>query len=335
MRILAVVVIVCGMFVNVNAARAESPWIGVHFMVYTDKMLDQLAEQLPALSKRGVTHLILEVNYHFAYQSHPELAPSNGITVVGAKKFADTARAHHIEIIPQINCLGHQSWKQNTAALLKHYPQFDETPGAYPDNKDIYCRSWCPQHPDVNRVVFALIDELIDAFEAKAFHVGMDEVFLIASEHCERCRGGDPAALFAKAVNDLHGHIVGERGVQMLMWGDRLLDAEQTGYGKWEASGNGTAPAIDRIPKDIILCDWHYEKRDRYPSLAIFLDKGFRVWPAGWKKPEAAEAFAAAAKGCQNPRMLGYLCTTWGAVEIQNLADWPALVRPIEKITSP
>jgi len=75
---------------------------------------------------------------------------------------------------------------------------------------------------------------------------------LIASEHCARCRGKDPADLFARAVNDLHGHIVGQRMVEMLMWADRLLDANSTRYGKWEAADNGTAPAIDRIPKDIL-----------------------------------------------------------------------------------
>ena len=46
------------------------------------------------------------------------------------------------------------------------------------------------------------------------------------------------------------------------------------------SSKNGTASAVDSIPKDIIICDWHYEKRADYPSLRYFQDKGFRVWPA-------------------------------------------------------
>ena len=87
-------------------------------------------------------------------------------------------------------------------SLLKTHPEFDETPGQFPNNTNIYCRSWCPQNPEVTKVVFALVDELVGAFETTAFHVGMDEVFIIASEHCPRCKGGDPAKLFAKAVND-------------------------------------------------------------------------------------------------------------------------------------
>jgi hypothetical protein len=169
--------------------------------------------------------------------------------------------------------------------------ELDETPDVPKDNKGIYCRSWCPLHPEVNKIVFALIDELIDAFDSDSFQVGMDEVFLVAHPGCARCKGKDPAELFAKSVNDLHGHIVGERKQTMLMWADRLLDDKKLGYGKWESSANGTAPAIDRVPKDIILCDWHHETRAQgYPSVAYLQEKGFRVLPSSWRNKDAALA---------------------------------------------
>jgi len=89
------------------------------------------------------------------------------------------------------------------------------------------------------------------------------------------------------------------------------LDANVMKYDGWSASKNGTAAAIDRIPKDIILCDWHYEKRADYPSIRYFLDKGFRVWPAGWNDVEATKALIACARRNANERMLGHLSTTW------------------------
>ena len=60
-------------------------------------------------------------------------------------------------------------------------------------------------------------------------------------------------------MNELHDYLVREQGVEMLMWSDRFLDAKTTGYGRWEASDTGSHRAIDRVPKDIIMCDWHYE----------------------------------------------------------------------------
>jgi hypothetical protein len=46
----------------------------------------------------------------------------------------------------------------------------------------------------------------------------------------------------------------------------------KTGYGQWDASENGTAPAIARIPKDIVICDWHYGQPADFPSIRLFQD---------------------------------------------------------------
>ena len=155
------------------------------------------------------------------------------------------------------------------------------------------------------------MDELIDACQSEYFHIGIDEVFVIASDKCPRCKGKDPAELFAKAINDLHGHLK-ERGQTMMLWGDRLLDAEETGYGIWEAAGNGTAPAIEKIPKDIIICDWHYEPREEYASLDIFPEAGFRMMPSVYSNSLGARLFTDAAREKKNPKILGPLCTNWG-----------------------
>jgi hypothetical protein len=206
------------------------------------------------------------------------------------------------------------------------YPQFNETPGKYPNNEGIYCQSWCPLHPEVNTIIFQLMDELIEAFEADSLHAGMDEVFLIGEDACPRCKGKEKAELFAKAVNDYHKHIVEKRKIEMLMWADRLIDAGKINYGKWEASDNNTAAAIDLIPKDIIICDWHYESRDAYESIPMFLNKGFRVWPASWRKPEAAKALIDYSRTFANPKMIGHLNTTWGAVPIKELATFEPML---------
>ena len=56
--------------------------------------------------------------------------------------------------------------------LLRAHPELDETPGKYPGNAGIYCRSYCPLHPKVHEIVFDLIDELVEATGADAFHAG-------------------------------------------------------------------------------------------------------------------------------------------------------------------
>lgn len=269
------------------------------------------------LAPLGVNLIVFEVNYRFAWRSHPELALPGALTREQAAGLAALCRRAGIRLVPLFNCLGHQSWGKTTFPLLERYPELDETPQIPRDNPGIYCRSWCPQHPRVNAIVFALFDELLEAFQADALHVGMDEVFLIAHEQCERCRGQDPARLFARAVNDYHGHLVGRRRVEMFLWGDRLLDDALMQYGEWEASRNGTAPALELIPRDVILCDWHYEPRAEYPSVPLFQERGFRVLPSSWRHRAAALALLDYARAQDRGRVVGHLCTTWvGADQI-------------------
>jgi hypothetical protein len=175
------------------------------------------------------------------------------------------------------------------------------------------------------RIVFELLDEIIDAFRADAIHVGMDEVFLLGSDKSPSTTGKDPGVLLANAVNELHRHLVRKRHVEMLMWGDRLIDAAQYDYGEWEAAKNGTATAIDKIPKDIIICDWHYETRDSYPSIPMFIEKGFRVLPSGWKDIDATKAFITHNRQHAGPKMLGHLFTTW-SVKKEELLEFAPLV---------
>jgi hypothetical protein len=173
--------------------------------------------------------------------------------------------------------------------------------------------SWCPNRPGVYEIVFDLMDELIEAFEAKSLHVGMDEVFVLGE--CPKCEGTPNAELFAKAVNDIHGHVVGTRGMEMMMWGDRLLPPS-TGYSMWERSNNETEGAIELIPRDIVMCDWHYEvmEQDDYPSVRYFQDKGFRVWPAGWNEEAAVRRLVEVCRRDDGEEMVGYLATTWVSV---------------------
>ncbi|UCD49885.1 MAG: family 20 glycosylhydrolase, partial [Phycisphaerales bacterium] len=302
------------------------PWLGVHVLMTSGDKTTQLTEVVDELAAVGINAIVAEINYGYEYTSHPELRAGNANSAEQIRKLVATCREHKVRLIPQFQCLGHQSWSKHTYPLLIEYPQFDETPGKFPENKDIYCRSWCPLHPEVNPIIFALMDELIEVFDADALHVGMDEVFLIGEDACPRCQGKDKAELFAKAVNDYHEHLVGTRNVEMLMWGDRLIEAGKIKYGKWEASASGTAGAVDSIPKDIIICDWHYEPRGAYESVPMFLQKGFRVWPASWRKPEAAQALVDYSRGLGHEKMLGHLNTTWGAVSMKDLATFEPLL---------
>lgn len=244
------------------------------------------------LVTRKVNTLILRVDYNYQYTSRPELRNENALSKEDVKKMVSICRKHNIQIIPQLNLLGHQSWHSNLGNLLEVYPEFDETPHVkmpenyeWPNEDGLYCKSYCPLHPEVHDVVFDLVDEICEAFEAEAFHAGMDEVFYIGDDKCPRCSGRDNAELFAGEVTKIRNHLATSNR-ELWIWGDRLLDGKTTGIGMWEASMNNTYRAIDLIPKDVFICDWHYERPDH--TAVYFAMKGFRVATCPWRNPEVA-----------------------------------------------
>lgn len=244
------------------------------------------------LAPRKVNTLILRVDYNYKFTSHPELSDSVALTKKEVRKIVDVCTKNGISIIPQINLLGHQSWAGKVGNLLRVYPEFDETPNVkmpekyvWPNADGLYCKSYCPLHPGVHKIVFELMDEICDVFEAKAFHAGMDEVFYIGEKQCPRCGGLDKAELFAGEVRTLRDHLA-EKNRKLWMWGDRLIDGKTTGIGEWEGSYNNTHRAVDLIPKDVMICDWHYERPDQTPVL--FAMKGIDVVTCPWRNPSNA-----------------------------------------------
>ena len=270
--------------------------------------------------------LILRVDWNYAYESHPELRDANPLTKSDVKKIVNVCKKYGIRLAPQINLLGHQSWAKNTGNLLRVYPEFDETPhiktenySGWPNPDGLYCKSYCPLHPDVHSVVFALMDELMDVFETDLFHAGMDEVFYIGDPKCPRCSGRDKAELFAGEVTALRNHLA-QKNSRLMIWGDRLIDGKTTGLGEWEASMNTTYRAIDRIPKDVFICDWHYERPDQ--TAVYFAMKGFDVATCPWRKPEIAVQqlndmirFRESSTPQMAQRFQGIITTVWSGAE--------------------
>jgi len=98
------------------------------------------------------------------------------------------------------------------------------------------------------------------------------------------------------------------------MWGDRLLPPD-LGYSLWESSHNGTHDALDGIPRDIVICDWHYEimANHDYPSVRWWQKQGFRVWPAGCYHEEAVQDLVRVCRRDATPLLQGIMATYWSA----------------------
>ena len=274
------------------------------------------------LAPRRFNMIILQVRYRYQFKKHPEVWGYDPLSYEDVKKLVSACKRNNIKLVPKINIIGHQSGFPNLPTdgilhghseteadipdgLLRAYPDFDEQRG---EREIEYARSVCLNSRAAKTVISELIDELMDVFEANAIHIGCDEVFNIGL--CPICSKQSTAELFANWVNSINENVK-KRGGTVFMWGDRLLDEKTTGYGRWEASDNGTYEAIKLLSKDIVICDWHYENNENYVSVDIFANAGFKILVCPMRSKANLEAFLGYAKEHDRGHIEGVLMTTW------------------------
>jgi len=185
----------------------------------------------------------------------------------------------------------------------------DAVPGLpQPSGSDFYC----VDDPRSYGTLFGLYQTLVNLYRPQFFLIAHDEIRRLAA-----CRDDNrPSAdLFVEDVTRIHNWLQA-RGIQTIMWGDMLLDHhwwQQVGGGA--NSGNpiwrsgDTAQAIEHLPKDIIILDWHYTPKKDYPSIGYFRAHGFRVWGQGWYDAEATAALGDSVRRYGGDGLLG---ADWG-----------------------
>lgn len=227
----------------------------------------------------GVNTIVLRVNYQFGFLTIPEVAITWGLSADSARYLDHICKKNGVDIIPHLELFGHQSSgspNYNPTTLLQAYPEYDECFGK-PVSSIYGYRSYCPSNPAVQKITTDMIDEMALAFSSENFHIACDEVMTLGV--CDLCKDKTKSNLFANEVNRLCSHVT-SKGKVCWMWGDRLINrAEGASFGEtlteWEASANGTYPAVDLIDKSIVVCDWHYKTAPT--THKYFVDKGFDV----------------------------------------------------------
>jgi hypothetical protein len=140
------------------------------------------------------------------------------------------------------------------------YPEIAEKPveNGYPD-------SYCPLHPESRKIVFDMIDEVVDLLgPLRYIHMGHDEVYTMAE--CPRCKGRSRDELYAHDVNAIYDCLK-EKGVGMMVWADMLQP--------WQYYAGQNAAAL--IPKDIVMLEFVWYFRTWADTEDILLENGFKV----------------------------------------------------------
>jgi hexosaminidase len=204
------------------------------------------------LSRYKINFVSMHLEHTFVVKKHPLISEGTGaLTAEEAREICDYARQYHCLFFPSFEAFGHQSH------IFKHpeYADLAESDWKY---------SFAPTVEGTYSLLADMFDEMCPAFTGtEFFNAGSDEVGdLGASKSKELADRIGKAALYAQHMNRVHD-LLKARGKRMMMWGDMLLQHPD---------------AMDLIPKDTIIMDWHYGPAHDYPSIAQFREKGFEVF---------------------------------------------------------
>lgn len=176
-----------------------------------------------------------------------------------------------IAVIPEVQSFGHVQY------LTYAHPEVAEKIEVDYEVKDtrfedarpsqFYDHCYCPSNPKSYELIFDIIDEIIEVTDPEYVHIGHDEIYHIGL--CKKCAKKKIDDIFYDDVMKLYNYIT-QKGKRVMMWSDHL-HAGRTAHTRL------TAPAIDRIPKDIIMLDftWYFHLEDDIET--ELLDKGFKV----------------------------------------------------------
>jgi hypothetical protein len=269
-------------------------------MAYNTPNFDALMQLIDRLASVKINAVLLELEAMFPYNKHSAIKCRIAFTPKQIEQLRRRCAAHHIEIIPLVQCLGH------AYAVLIHdeYAEYRELP----DRNQQYC----PTNPKVADLYMEFVEEYHQAFpDIRQWCVGGDESRMLGQ--CPRCKTKVSESGVARLYGDHVGEIarrVAKAGLTPLLWSDMLEHHPQ---------------AMDGLPRDLKILYWNYNLPNwpRPYAVPMFHKQGFQVicspavrsGAAGTELsvyyPEALKGIEslirrATADGCRE-----FICTNW------------------------
>lgn len=285
----------------------DTPFRALHVCAFPEYSPVRIERAIRLAAYYKFNHVILESWGVFRSKRHPWHGWRDGwLTPTECRRLAALASDLGVTLVPFFNAFGHATAaraKSGKNAILDVLPEYQ------PLFEPVEGFNWCVSNPEARRVIRDLVDELHEAFGRPAFfHLGCDEA---DPPSCALCCAPGYGARVAEHVRSM-AEFVRSLGARPMIWHDMLL---RSGSEKWrglEANGSDeTVALLDALPKDVIVCDWHYGPASsgglHAASLDHFISHGFDTMTCPWDDLGGIDAQC----GFARQRGLGVICTTW------------------------
>ena len=297
------------------------PFRGIHFFTGRDGRDLQMKMLQDVLGGLKLNALVYQCEY-IKWETHPEIHHTTyGMEMADARDVIGEAKSRFIETIPLINTFGHSEWMLDND-VYRHLADNPEVPYAYD-----------PSTSEPIRIAEEIYDEAIRLFQPRYFHIGKDEIMAPGFPMKEANRKVGAQKLILDDIAHYHKFLK-DRGIRAMMWGDMFLHGDEAPDATNAASQEEAKMLRSKLPKDIIITDWHYAPAPvaKYRSLDIFNREGFDTIAAPWNSPTnvlrfakaAVDARQAAEKRGKGGTTMGTLQTTWAGYSFGHYSFWEA-----------
>lgn len=249
--LLATLLLSCGVL------RAESFAVRAFYVDHRTEVmtLPALESLVDKASACGMTHIVMEWEATFPFESNSTLRSAGAFTREEFDRFMDYAQKRGVSIIPLQNCFGHCEY------ILSH----ERYASVREDSRDF--SQVCPsQTENAKRIFASIFSEIAAAHPSPYMHIGCDETRLLG--HCRKCakRASEVgvAQLYCDYVAQMC-EMVKSLGKIPVIWGDIVERYPEM---------------ISSLPEGIVVADWNYGWKASEAEIDALRERGVTLWGA-------------------------------------------------------
>lgn len=180
-------------------------------VAYVKRMID-------VLSRYKLNELMFYMEDDYRFAKYPFLGRPGTWTRPMIEELVAYARPRHVQLVPQIQSMGHAAGLLSHDELAYLRENVDEYAGPKPYTS--YCSGFCPTAPGIEKFWNDIYGELAEVFSNSEFiHAGLDEAHQFG--FCNRCQAFQKehgnAGLLAQYV-DMLNRTIRRHGKTMMYW---------------------------------------------------------------------------------------------------------------------
>ncbi|MBE6928862.1 MAG: hypothetical protein E7463_01160 [Ruminococcaceae bacterium] len=200
----------------------------------------------------GMNMVVLYLEDRIKTPSYPYCDDAESYSPAQIAQIHAHADALGIELVPVVSNYGHTERFLRHPELAHLAERRGGIAGRFSPPGEGAMNTVCPELPETYAFFDRYIEEVAAMFKSKYFHVGLDEIFDMGQ--CVLCRErmGDQGLHALLTPHILHTHaLLARLGKTLMMWDDMFEECPET---------------LTAIPRDIVLCAWHYGYISRRPD---------------------------------------------------------------------